>query len=87
MTQRSETGQNVSPITAQDVFEVCGEIDDAKVVAIVEAQPSYEELEEAAAWIAEEGDVPREDRHPLSGKAAVVYEILATELEPDTERE
>lgn len=69
------------PITARDVFDVCGEIDDTQVVAIVDLQPSYEELEEAAAWAAEEGDALRDAERPLNGKVSAIYDILATELD------
>ena len=75
------------PVTAEDVLEICGEIDDTKVVAIVEARPSYEDLEEAAAWLADEGDPLREMARPLSGKAAIVYRILEPELGERNERE
>jgi hypothetical protein len=74
-------------VTAQEVFDVCGTLDDGKVTAIVEAGPTYEELEEAVAWAADEGDPLRALARPLSGKAAEVYEILATELETPDERD
>jgi len=84
MNQRSKADREAPrgrPITARDVFEVCGEIDDTQVVAIVDLQPSYEELEEAAAWAAEEGDALRDSDRPLNGKVSAIYEILATELD------
>ena len=74
-------------VTAEDVVRVCGRIDDTKLVAIVEAKPSLEELEEAAAWLADEGGPLREMKRPLSGKAAVIYEILEPELGERKDRE
>jgi hypothetical protein len=85
MAQRSRADRRA--VTAQDVLRICGQVDDAKVVAIVEAQPSYEELEEAAAWLADEGGPLREMERPLSGKAAIVYEILESDLGERRNRE
>jgi len=75
-----QVGPDRKAVTAQDVSQVCGQIDDAKVLAIVEANPSYEDLEEAAAWLADEGQPLREMARPLSGKAAIVYQILESDL-------
>ena len=90
MKPRSKPGKKAPtarPVDANDVLQVCGEIDDTKVVAIVEAQPSYEDLEEAAAGLADEGDPLREMARPLSGKAAIIYRILEPELGERDERE
>ena len=81
------SGPNRQGVTPEDVLQVFGRIDDAKVVAIVEAQASYEDLEEAAAWLADEGETLRKMKRPLSGKAATVYEILQSELEEPQQRE
>lgn len=75
-SKRGKERSAARPVDAEDVLQVCGEIDDTKVVAIVDAQPSYEDLEEAAAWLADEGDPLREMARPLSGKAAIIYKIF-----------
>jgi hypothetical protein len=90
MKSPSKPGEQANrgrPVTPADVLQVCGELDDAKVLAIVEAEPTYEDLEEAAAWAADEGDPLREMARPLSGKAAQVYQILETELGERDERD
>jgi len=74
-------------VTAQDIVRVCGRIDDTKLIAIMEVKPSLEELEEAAAWLADEGDPLREMKRPLSGKAAAIFEILEPELGERKDRE
>lgn len=73
-------GPDRKAVTAQDVAEVCGEIDDAKVTAILKTNPSYEDLEEAATWLADEGEPLRRMARPLAGKAAIVYQILESDL-------
>ncbi len=67
--------------TAADVLALCGTIDDAKVVEILNLSPTLEELEEAVAWTADEGEALGKDERPLGGVAAKIYEILATELD------
>ena len=47
--------------TAEDVLRLCGTIDDAKVVEIVNLAPTIEELEEAVAWSADEGETLGKD--------------------------
>jgi hypothetical protein len=79
-------GPDPKPVTAQDVERVCGRIGDAKIVAIVEAEPSYEDLEEAAAWLADEGEPLRAIARPLTGKTAIVYRILESDLGGSEER-
>jgi hypothetical protein len=79
-------GPDRKAITAEDVVSICGQIDDAKVLSIVEANPSYEDLEEAAAWLADEGEPLREMARPLTGKAAIIYRILESDLGEPEER-
>ena len=90
MAKRSVKGKRPSDpgrtATAEDVLRLCGTIDDAKVVEIVNLSPTIEELEEAVAWSADEGETLGKDERPLNGVAAQIYEILFTELdtgEPD----
>lgn len=69
--------------TREDVLHFCGDLDDETVVAILALEPSYEDLEEVAAWLAGESDVMGEERLPLAGTASRIYELLA----PDEEEE
>lgn len=85
MTQRSHAERRA--VTAQDVLRICGHIDDAKMTAILETEPNYEELEEAAAWLADEEDPLRELERPLTGKAAIIFEILESDLQERENRE
>ena len=88
--QQSVNGSHspVEPVTAADVVRLCGRIDDAKLAAIVAAHPSQAELEEAVAWLADEGEPLAKAARPLAGKAAIVYRILESEIreEDDAER-
>jgi hypothetical protein len=75
-----------NPITHDEVVRIFGDIDDHKVVEILETGATYQDLEEAAAWIADEDDVMGELERSLSGTAARVYDIV-TRGEPSKEEE
>ena len=73
-------------VTARDVMDVMGDLDDMKIAAIVAEQPTLEELEEAAAWAAGESDVLGEMERPLEGVIARVYDIITNDRELDEDR-
>jgi len=66
-------------ITAELIAESLGEIDDAKMAALLATAATAEEFEEALAWASGESDVMGELEKRLDGAAALVYEILTTE--------
>lgn len=63
-------------LTADDVRRIAGDIDDVKLVAILELGATVAELEAAVAWEEGESDVLGEAREPLSGRVGEIYEIL-----------
>lgn len=71
------------PVGRTEIVHLFGDIDDHKVVEILETGANLVELEEAAAWLAEESDVMGELRKPLMGKAALVHEIVSRGEEED----
>ena len=88
MTQpMKDPGGRRTPATGQQVAAIVGRLDDAKLAAIAALRPTVEEVEEAVAWAAGESDVMGKARTPLSGAAARVFEILTTELPPESDRE
>lgn len=58
-----------------DILRLFGELDDHKVEEIIELNPSLDELELTAAYVAGMNDVMGKEHHPLIGKAAQVYEV------------
>jgi hypothetical protein len=68
-------------LTQQDVRDIVGDLDDAKIAAILATGASPEELEEAAAWAAGESDVMGDLERPLDGVVAGLYEILTADEE------
>jgi hypothetical protein len=62
--------------THADVRRMFGTIDDHKALEILDLNPCHEELEITMAYLADMTDIMGEERQPLSGKAAKIYEIV-----------
>jgi hypothetical protein len=70
-----------------DIVHLFGPISDHLSREILELQPSPAELEVAAAYVAGMTDVLGDARAPLTGKAALIYEIVSRdELLVDDDR-
>jgi hypothetical protein len=69
---------NPSSLTPQDVRDIAGDLDDAKIAAILATGANAEQLEEAMAWAPGESDVMGDLERPLAGVVARVYDILMT---------
>lgn len=80
---RESTGHAV---THEMVVGLIGEIGNARIAAILALSPTPEDLEEAVAWAAGESDVMGEERLPLTGMAAQVYDILTVDEAYNDER-
>jgi len=90
MTEARKSGDthaSRAAATARDIVDMLGDIEAEKIAAILAARPTLEELEEAASWAMDEGETLGKAGHPLSGTAAIVYEILATEQGAEEGRE
>jgi hypothetical protein len=68
-------------LTHDEVRQLCGDIVDWKLSAIIATGASPEEIEECVAWISGQDDVMGEERKPLTGKVAEVYDILVSDDE------
>jgi hypothetical protein len=75
----------MSGLHRNDIRRMFGAIDDHRVLEILEMQPSHADLEVAHAYLEDMSDVMGEERNPLSGKAAGIYEIVTRDepLEDD----
>ena len=68
--------------THSNILRLFGEIDDHKAEEIIELNPSPDELEVTAAYVAGMNDVMGKEHHPLTGKAAKIYEIVTQDQTP-----
>ncbi len=62
--------------THDDVTRLLGPLSDQAVADILKVGASYADLEAVALRLAQEDDVLGEARHPLTGPAAHVYDIV-----------
>jgi len=67
--------QNKQP-NRHDILRMFGTLDDHRALEILDLQPSSNDLEVALAYLSDMSDVMGEERLPLSGTAAGVYEIV-----------
>lgn len=63
-------------LSHDEVRRLCGDISDTRIADIIATGATLQEIEVAVAWAAGESDVMGERRHPLSGAARQVYDIL-----------
>ena len=64
-----------SPIYTE-ILHLFGQLEDHKVLEIIALEPTREELEVSALYCAGMSDVMGEERQPLTGKTARIYEIV-----------
>ena len=82
------SGNRPRRATLAEIREMVGDVEAAKLEAILATGATPGEIEQAMAWVAGESDVMGgELERPLSGPVAAVYEILASELPPLDERD
>lgn len=75
---------NSKTVTHADILRMFGPIDDHRAMEIMKLNPSWQELEVTLAYLADMTDVMGEERMPLSGRAAGIYDIVTRDepLEP-----
>ena len=75
----------VKAISEHELKLIVGNVDETKVVDILNLQPTVSELEEAVVWATGDGDVLAKEGHILTGKVSDIVEIL-TEDEDEPPR-
>ena len=74
--------QRQPSLTRDQVFDICGRLDDMRVATIIGTGASPAELMEAQSWTAADDYMGQATRHPPSGRVARLVEILKAD-EPD----
>ena len=72
----STPSQSVAQATEEDVRRIVGDIDDPKVLEILDLEPTIVELEEAVVGAAGDADILGKEEHQLSAVAYKIVEIL-----------
>ena len=80
---RTNAGEPEPAVSQDDLLRLVGDIDERRVFDILALNPTIAELGQAALWAAGDGDILAKGSHPLSGRAAEILEILATDDEEE----
>lgn len=77
MSQRQLEGARLETVGRDDLKRIFGEIEDSKIIEILALRPTMPEVEEAAMWLAGNGDVLAKSGHPLAGVTAAIVDIMS----------
>jgi hypothetical protein len=77
--------KEVAVVTAEDVREICGDILDWKLAAILALRPTGADLTAAVGWAGGEDELGQQG-HPLTGVAATLYDVLRSDEDYGEER-
>ena len=64
-----------------DLRKVLGNVDDTTLTAILELNPTFEEIEEAIMWLDGRAEKPANGGWPLVGHVGEIFEILVAGAE------
>lgn len=78
MAGRSTTARR--PASLGEVRALVGDLEAAKLEAILATGATAAEVEQALAWAADATDVMGDLERPLSGPVAAVFDVLSSEL-------
>lgn len=70
-------------LTKDEVSRMVGDVSDTALAAILGTGATAEDIEEALQWLGSADDVMGKSGKPLTGRPALVYDILVAEEPPD----
>lgn len=71
--------------TSEDITSILGELDQAKLVAVISLQPTIADVEQASLWLSGDADVFGA-AEPVKGKASHIVTILTENEEEEPPR-
>lgn len=69
--------------TLEDIRHYLGDLDDAHVTQILSLEPTVDQVEQAALWMAGEGDRLSREGHPLEAQVAAIFDIVSQDEEEE----
>ena len=80
MPKRKRGDSKLLPVTsASEVRNLAGPVTDHTIAAILNTEPSFEDLEVAASYARGEGDYVDRLGHAMTGKVSQLYAILTAD--------
>jgi len=67
------------PTIQSEILRLFGTLDDHNIRQIIALEPSLDDLEITAAYLAGMDDVMGKERHPLTGVTAMIYDIVSSD--------
>jgi hypothetical protein len=74
-SKRSDTRR----LTREDVYEICGRLNDGRVASLLAVGGTPAQLLEAWTWLSEDDYLHANMKRNLSGQVARLYEVLAAD--------
>jgi hypothetical protein len=68
-------------LTGDQLRQIVGDVSDAQLTEILALNPTATEVEQAVAWLDNEGDKADRAGHPLAGNVGRIFDILQVEEE------
>jgi hypothetical protein len=81
MTKLNSGGTSTAA-TRDDITSILGELDQAKILAIISLQPTIADVEQASLWLSGDADVFGA-APPVKGKASHIVTILTADEEEE----
>jgi hypothetical protein len=81
MTKLNSGGTSTAA-TRDDITSILGELDQAKILAIISLQPTIADVEQASLWLSGDTDVFGA-AEPVKGKASHIVTILTEDEEEE----
>ncbi len=69
--------------TLDDIRHYLGDVDDARAMQILSLEPTLDQVEQAALWVAGEGDRLSREGHPLEAQVAAIFDIVSQDEEEE----
>lgn len=83
MTRQPTPALSLPKAGHSDLTRILGDLDDAQIVEILELHPTLNEVEQAALWVAGEGDVVAREGLTLTGVVAEIVDIVTADEEDE----
>jgi hypothetical protein len=72
-----------SGLSANDILRIAGDRATDKIGELLAVNPTFEELKEACVWAGGDGDLLAKQGRALTGKVAILFEILQSDQEDE----
>ncbi|MGD9867013.1 MAG: hypothetical protein AB7U38_03330 [Hyphomicrobiales bacterium] len=73
-------------LSREELTRLCGDVPEWMIIALLETGATARDVEAALLWSQGVSDIAGDERVPLTGAAAAVYDILTTDQDEEGDR-